>query len=94
MLHAGRSVRLPGACAGRQGARPAGVHIDGHYAPDIHMMDKQDAADSLTFVVVRLVTPAAKCAVEEEAAAAGRVCVAQHVGAALAAEREISRAVR
>ena len=34
---------------------------------DIHMMDKQDAAGTLTFVVVRLVTPAAKRAVEEEA---------------------------
>ena len=36
---------------------------------DIHMMDKQDATDMLTFVVVHLVTPAAKRAVEEEAAA-------------------------
>ena len=61
---------------------------------DIHMMDKQDATDMLTFVVVHLVTPAAKRAVEEEAATERDECVAMHVGAALAAERENSRAVR
>ena len=33
------------------------------------MMDEQDAMDTLTFIVVRLVTRAAKRAVEEEAAA-------------------------
>ena len=38
---------------------------------DNHMMDKQDAKDALTFVVVRLVTRAAKRAAEEEAAAGG-----------------------
>ena len=38
---------------------------------DNHMMDKQDAKDTLTFVVVRLVTRAAKRAAEEEAAAGG-----------------------
>ena len=38
---------------------------------DNRMMDEQDATDTLTFVVVRLVTRAAKRAVEEEAAADG-----------------------
>ena len=61
---------------------------------DIHMMDKQDATDMLTFVVVHLVTPAAKRAAEEEAPAGRNEHVVMHVGAALAAKRENSRAVR
>ena len=54
---------------------------------DNHMMDKQDAKDTLTFVVVRLVTRAAKRAVEEEAAMSGTSGVAMRVGAARAAKR-------